>query len=69
MSNNVIDAIHMLESVGLSEDCLWLGMPAQHAYWQSSGLETPKLVGDSEDLDVHLVFVRRKVDAMSLNKL
>lgn len=34
-----------------------------------SGLETPKLVGDSEGLDVHLVLVRRKIDAMSLNKL
>ncbi|MEF8687947.1 UNVERIFIED_CONTAM: hypothetical protein NO986_10755 [Comamonas sp. A-3] len=69
VSNDVIDAIRVLESVGLSEDCIWLGSPAQHAYWQSSGLETPKHLGADEHLGVHLVFVRRKIEAISLIKL
>lgn len=69
VSNGVIDVIRILEHIGISEDCVWLGSAAQHAYWQSSGFETLKLVGDGEDLGMHLVFVRRKIDAISLNKL
>ncbi|MEN2388110.1 hypothetical protein [Comamonas sp. A7-5] len=69
VSDDVIDTIRLLERVGISEDCLWMGTPAQHAYWQSSGLEAPKVLGDGEDLGRHIVFVQRRLDAMSLNKL
>ncbi|WP_417284586.1 hypothetical protein [Comamonas sp.] len=69
VANGVIDAIRLLESTGISEDCLWVGTPAQHAYWQFCGLEAPKLLGDGEDLGEHLVFVKRKIDAKPLNKL
>lgn len=69
VSNGVIDAIRMLERIGISEDCVWVGTTAQHAYWQHSGLETPKLLGDGEDVGQYLVFVKRKIDARSLNRL
>lgn len=69
VANGVIDAIRLLESAGISEDCLWAGTPAQHAYWQFCGLEAPKLLGDGEDLGEHLVFVKRKIDAKSFNRL
>lgn len=69
VANSVIDAIRLLESAGIAEDCLWVGTPAQHAYWQFCGLEASKLLGDGEDLGAHLVFVKRKIDAKSLNRL
>jgi len=69
VANSVIDATRLFDRIGISEDCIWIGSPAQHVYWQSSGFETPKLLGDGEDLGEHLVFVKRKMDATSLNKL
>lgn len=69
VANSVIDAARLFDRIGISEDCVWMGSPAHHAYWQSSGLETPKVLGDGEELGEQLVFVKRKIDATSLNKL
>lgn len=69
VANSVIDAARLFDRIGISEDCIWIGSPALHVYWQSSGFEAPKLLGDGEDLGEQLVFVKRKMDATSLNKL
>lgn len=69
VANGVIDTIRLLESTNISEDCVWVGTPAQHAYWQASGFVTPESLGDGGALGNYLVFVRRKIDATSLNKI
>ncbi|KGG87412.1 hypothetical protein P245_20330 [Comamonas thiooxydans] len=68
-STTMIEAINTLESVGISDDSLWLGTPALHAYWQSTGFETPKTLKEREDIGVYLVFVKRRLDAKTINKL
>ncbi|KGH23575.1 hypothetical protein [Comamonas thiooxydans] len=68
-STTMIEAINTLESVGISDDSLWLGTPALHAYWQSTGFETPKPLKEREDYGFYLVFVKRRLDATTINKL
>lgn len=68
-SSQVIEMINLLEGLGISDDSRWLGTPALHAYWQSSGYETPKALKDHVGAGYFVVFVMRKLDAQTVLKL
>lgn len=68
-STQVIEAINLLEGLGISDDSRWLGTPALHAYWQSTGYEPPKVLKEREEVGYFLVFVMHKLEAQTILKL
>lgn len=68
-SAQVIEAINLLEGLGISDDSRWLGTPALHAYWQSTGYEAPKTLKERDEIGYFLIFVMRKLDAQTILKL
>jgi hypothetical protein len=68
-STQVIEAINFLEGLGISDDCRWLGTPALHAYWQSTGYEAPQALKERKEIGYFLVFVMRKLEAQTILKL
>lgn len=68
-STHVIEAINLLEGLGISDDSRWLGTPALHAYWQSTGYEAPQVLKEREEIDYFLVFVMHKLEAQTILKL
>lgn len=69
ISTQVIEAINLLEGLGISDDSRWLGTPALHAYWQSTGYEAPQILKEQEKIGYFLVFVMRKLEAQTILKL
>ena len=68
-STQVIEAINLLEGLGIGDDSRWLGTPALHAYWQSTGYEPPKVLKEREEVGYFLVFVMHKLEAQTILKL
>ena len=68
-SSQVIEAINLLEGLGISDDSRWLGTPALYAYWQSTGYEAPKALKEGDEIAYFLVFVMHKLEAQTILKL
>lgn len=68
-SSQVIEAINLLEWLGISDDSRWLGTPPLHAYWQSTGYEAPKALKEGDEIAYFLVFVMHKLEAQTILKL